>query len=405
MTEPSFQPVPGRVAGSTGGSASDPASIGGVGNAPSGKAEPGAGLTGRRLHNSVPRQDWRLTAAADEPLLFRVLEAAYDLGRWRVWHRAKRGTSNLSWFVSTDAGEVVLRRSHNLKTVAGAQFECSLIDHLRRHGYPAPPIQRSRDGAICVQVGGVLHTVMHLMPGHAFDPGNTDQLAAAAQGLARYHAIVSKLTPAEQDRSSGLAALGHMGQEHLFAAIDVVSPLLDVNAGAEVQEEARYLAGRMEQLNIGLGQRQKDLTALAIHGSYGQSALLFDGGLLTGVLDFDRSAHDLLTLDLAYAVRSFCRQDPVGGPGDDIDKDLCRTFLRHYRSHTPLADTDLAALPEVFQAHRLIRIAKKCNNLLIKQVIAPRQPKDAHSFARLLKREGALVRWLTENPITLAEDA
>jgi hypothetical protein len=195
MTEPSFQPVPGCDAGSTGGPASCPASIGGVRNAPSGRAEPDAGLTSQRLHNSVARQDWRLSAAADEPLLFRVLEDAYDLGHWRAWHRVKRGTSNLSWFVSTDAGDVVLRRSHNLKTVAGAP-----------------------------------------------------------------------------------------------------------------------------------------------------------------------------------AVRSFCRQDPVDGPGDNIDKDLCRTFLRHYRSHTPPADTDLAALPEVFQAHRLI-IAKKCNNLLASRRSHPGSPR------------------------------
>jgi Ser/Thr protein kinase RdoA (MazF antagonist) len=114
--------------------------------------------------------------------------------------------------------------------------------------------------------------------------------------------------------------------------------------------------------------------------------------------------HDLLALDLVYALRSFCRQDPVGGPGDDIDKDRCRTFLRHYRCQSPLADADLAALPEVFQAQRLIVVAKKCNNLLIKQAMSPRLPKDALGFALLLRRECARVRRLTDNPITVTED-
>jgi len=403
VTEPDFHPISGFLAGSTRGPALDPEPPGSVLSAFSGLAEPDAG---QRLHSAVARLGGRLSAAADEQVLFRRLEDAYDLGRWRAWQRAKKGTSNLSWFVSTDAGEVVLRRSHNLKTMAGAEFECALIGYLSRRGYPAPPVQRCRDGAACVRIEGVLHMVMHRMPGRAFDPGNPSQLAAAARGLARYHAIVAELPAADRrDRSPGLATLGQPGQEQLYAAVDVVAPLLNVAAAADVREAARYLAGRMEQLNAGLGQRQKELATLLIHGSYGQSALLFDGSRLTAVLDFDRTAQELPALDLAYALRSFCRQDPVGVPGDDIDRNRCRTFLRHYRSQTPLADADLAVLPEAFQAQRLIVVAKKCRNLLTKHAIIPRQSKDALGFALLLQRECARVRWLTGNPLTVTEDA
>lgn len=155
----------------------------------------------------------------------------------------------------------------------------------------------------------------------------------------------------------------------------------------------------MARLNVGLGKRQEELTSLVIHGSYGQSAVLVDGGRLTAVLDFDRSAQDLLGLDVAYAVRSF------GRSGVGIDRDRCRAFLHYYRSQAPLAEADLAAMPELFQAHRLIVIAKKCGNLLTKQAIVPRQPKDAAKFALLLERECARVRWLTDNPFPMTEDA
>jgi Ser/Thr protein kinase RdoA (MazF antagonist) len=399
VTEPSIQPDPTDL--TVGVTGSRTRVLSGVTN-PS--TEPAEHVL---LQSSMDRQGGRLPATTvDEAVLFPLLQNAYSFGRWHSWRRTDKGSSNISWFVQTDAGAMVVRRSHNLKTVAGARFEFALIEHLRGHGYPAPPIQRTRDGAIYFQVQGVLHMVMGLLPGSAYDPGDPAQLELAARGLGRYHSIVSELTPAgELNRSSGLASLGQPGQENLYAAVNVVVPLLPPDAAAALTEDARYLGERMEQLNVGLGQRQKELRSLVIHGSYGQSAVLVDGHQLSGVLDFDRSAHDLLALDLAYALRSFCREFPIGPSGSSFNIDLGRAFLRHYRSHAPLPDLDLAALPEVFQAQRLIVVAKKCQNLLTKQAIVPRQSKEALSFSLLLKRECARVRWITHNPFPVKEDA
>jgi Ser/Thr protein kinase RdoA (MazF antagonist) len=380
-------------------------SVGSVLAAVSDVTEPVAAPTPQLLLRSpVHRQGGRLPCAAvDEGHLFAVLEAAYDLGRWHTWRRTDKGSSNTSWFVRTDAGDVVLRRSHNLKTVAAAEFECALIDHLRGHGYPAPPVHRTRDGAILVQVDGVLHMVMRLMPGVGYD--DPAHLAEVAKGLGRYHAIVSELTSSGERRSVALASLGRLGQENLNSAVEIATALLPGDAGAVLREDARFIADRMEQLNVELGERQKDLTSLVIHASYGRSAVLLGEGRLTGVLDFDRAAQDLLGLDLAYALKAFCRGGPVRRTGVGIDPDMCRIFLQHYRSQAPLAEADLAAMPEVFQAQRLIKIAKKCDNLLAKQATIPQQPKDAVKFALVLERECARMRWLSDNPFTLTENA
>jgi Ser/Thr protein kinase RdoA (MazF antagonist) len=386
--------------------ASTTGSAGGVLPAISDVAEPAVVPTPRLLlHSSVPRQGGRLpSTGVDEGPLFSALEDAYDLGRWHEWRRTEKGSSNTSWFVRTDAGDVVLRRSHNLKTVAGAEFECALIDHLRGYGYPAPPVHRTRDGAILVQVDGVLHMVMHLMPGRGYD--DPEHLAEVARGLGRYHAIVSELPIlGEREHSSALASLGRLGQENLYSAVEVAAPLLPPDAGAALREDARFIADRMEQLNVELGKRQEDLTSVVIHGSYGRSAVLLSEGRLTGVLDFDRAEQDLLGLDLAYALKAFCRGGPVRSSGVGIDPEMCRAFVHHYRSQAPLAKADLAAMPDVFQAQRLIKIAKKCDNLLAKQATIPQQPKDAVKFAMVLERECARVRWLTDHPFTLTEDA
>jgi Ser/Thr protein kinase RdoA (MazF antagonist) len=133
--------------------------------------------------------------------------------------------------------------------------------------------------------------------------------------------------------------------------------------------------------------------------------VLLSEGRLTAVLDFDRAEQDLLGLDLAYALKAFCRGGPLRSSGVGIDPDKCRVFVDHYRSQAPLAEADLAAMPDVFQAQRLVKIAKKCDNLLAKQAIIPQQPKDAVKFALVLERECARVRWLSDNPFTLTEKA
>ncbi len=390
MTQPDPGPVPGSADGALA------------------VLPPAAGPVDHRLlPRSVYRQGGRLPSAAiDEDGLVAVLEEAYDLGRWRSWRRTEKGSSNTSWFVGTDAGDVVLRRSHNLKTVAGAEFECALIDHLRGHGYPAPPVVRTRDGAILVQVDGVLHMVMRLMPGQGYDPDDPAHLAAVGSGLGRYHALVAELaTPAERAGSSALASLGQVGRENLSAAVEVVAPLLPADAAADLRADARYLADRMERLGAGLGERQDALTALVVHGSYGQSAVLLSEGRLTAVLDFDRAAHDLLGLDLAYALKAFCRPGELRRSEIGLDPDRCRAFLQHYRGQAPLAGADLAAMPEVFEAQRLVKVVKKCDNLLTKQAMVPQQDKDAVKFSLILARECARVRWLTDNPFTLTEYA
>jgi homoserine kinase type II len=343
--------------------------------------------------------------AVDEEVTLRALQEWYPLGRWRAWQRAERGKSNSTWFVETDAGGVVLRRSHELKTVAGAEFECGLIDHLLAAGYPAPPVVRTRDGDQAVELDGVVHMVMRRLPGRAYDGADAADLRVVARGLGRYHAIVAALAADDAARSpSALRALGSLGRQRLRWALDVVAPLLAPDRAAAARRDARHLAHEMAVLERGLGPHHHELTWSLTHGSYGPSAVLLTGDRLTGVLDFDRAAHDLLTLDLAYSLRAFCRLRPARDT-QGLDPRLCEEFLRSYRREAPLAQPDLRALPSVLRAQRLIKVVRKCDNLLTKHSLAPQRAKDAAKFAVMLERERARLRWLDEHPLHFAEDA
>lgn len=356
------------------------------------------------LTGSVHRQGGRgPRVGVDEPAMIAAVERAHALGTWRSWRRTDRGASNVSWFVETDAGSVVLRRSHPLKTAAGAQFECALIDVLRAHGFPAPDVQRTRDGSVLVEVEGVVHMVMRRLPGAGYDGGSPRHLAAAARGLARYHAICAEFAaPTAANPSFALARLGRDGPEVLSAAVETVAPLLEPDARTAARDSARYLAEEMARLTQQLGRCQHELTTVVVHGSYGPTALLLTDDRLTGVVDFDRAEIDLLGLDLAYALDAFCRRGPVRRTGIGLDPGLAREFLAHYRSQTPIADADLRAVPALLRAQRLGKVLKKCDNVLTRQAMAPQQ-QDVTRFPRVLERECARVRWLTDNLATLME--
>jgi Ser/Thr protein kinase RdoA (MazF antagonist) len=358
------------------------------------------------LTGSVHRDRGRVRPPEfDEARVLAAVEPAYLLGRWHSWRRAELGASNVSWFVETDAGDVVLRRSHPLKTTAGARFECALIDVLCASGFPAPEVQRTRDGEVLVELDGVVHMVMRRLPGTAYDKESPAHLAAAARGLARYHRIVSRIPPLADARGSfELSRLGASGQETLAAAVEVVAAELAADARAALRADARYLAEEMARTHEQLAGRRDELATGIAHGSYGQTALLLTGDELSGVLDYDRAAHDLLGLDLAYALDAFCRPGPVRREGVGLDPGRAGSFLTHYRAQTPLTDRDLRAVPALLRAQRLGKVVKKCQNALTVHAATTRDhPVDVVRFARALDRERARIRWLSDDVPTLME--
>lgn len=351
------------------------------------------------LRRSVLRDGGRAPRQAfDEVSLLRRLEKEYDLGDWVSWRPTVTGASNDSWFVETERGEVVVRRSHDLKTLQGALFEQALIEHLVACGYPAPLVLPTRVGTGSVVHDGLVHMVMRRLPGAVYDHGSAAHLAEAARGLGRLHSLVAGL-PTDQGpaESSTLTVLGPAARRRLTTAFEVVEPLLTDERRVEARRDVDRLVGDMAFVHGRLDAMLPGLTYLITHGSYGPTSVLFTDEHLTGVLDFDRAAHDLLCLDLAYATWRFCSPSLLRRKEPGVDPQLVATFLGHYCTRAPVTAADLEALPESLLARRLVRVTKKAENLLHKHALAPRDADQADAFARMLSGEATRSRWLTEH--------
>jgi len=355
------------------------------------------------LRRSTQRVAGRVTKPEyEESAVLSALESHYDFGRWLSARRAEKGFSNDSWFVQTEAGDVVLRRSSPLKTHQSARFECALIDHLVGSGYPAPAVLRTRDGEAIVEMDDLEHMATRMLPGTEYERDDSAHLAVAARALSRYHHLVAGLPTDMSVRESSTLLDAHAaGPQRVADAMTVMAPMMDDAARARAETDAASLTAQMELVWQQLDSVLDDLTYLIVHGSFNTTSLLLVDDTLSGVIDFDRARHDILGVDLAYAIEHFCRWKDEHGE-KHIDLNLYVEFLEHYRATSPATDSDIESLPIIMRAQRLGKVSKRAGSILTKHAVEPRQPKNAAGFAKMLDKEASRLRWLDEHLPDLA---
>ena len=319
---------------------------------------------------------------------------AWDLGRWEEWHRTPRGSTNTSYFVTTDRGRFVVRVSNPRKTEDGLTREVALLEHLRAGGYPAPAVVTSRAGGGWARVGGALCLVTERIAGSFPDPADPGQLTEMARVLARFHREGRHLPePARPTLGSELDLLGE-GPALLARVGEIIAGLVGPEGRQRFSRARSVLEPGFAEV-VSLGDGSGSLPHMVTHGSLGVSAVLFEGPRLTGVLDYERAAHELRALDLAYALRALTRR-PKEEPGA-FDLPRLGAFLAAYQEVEPLVAGEAERLPQVLRAQRLLKVAGKTANLLGKHVLVSQQEKDAFKLIEIFEFEVPRLRWLEEH--------
>jgi homoserine kinase type II len=85
-----------------------------------------------------------------------------------------------------------------------------------------------------------------------------------------------------------------------------------------------------------------------IHGDLFRDNVLFEGGEVSGLLDWYNAGHDLLLLDLAITLNDWCHQDD-----GSLDLARSRALLRGYGRERPLAKREAEMLPAMLRAGAL----------------------------------------------------
>ena len=326
-----------------------------------------------------------------------TLSRAYGTGGWTECRRTPKGSSNICFFVTSPSGRYVLRLSNSRKDLESLRFEIRLIEFLRARGYPAPELMGGSAGLGYVVQDGTFCLLTRFIEGDPYDPTNLRHLLEAGRGLGLYHRLVKDFPgPCYERRIAGLEELGPLGVHRLDELDSFSTEFLSPSDRLILRDAVLQVKGQFSAVARELAAIYPRMDRRVIQGSFGRSALIYEGDRLKGVVDYDRATLEVRGMDLAYTVKAFCR----GHAGEDesfrigFDLDRCRELMGAYREEESLSEVEIPALPLLFRAQRLRKVLNKCENFLAKNLEVRQEEKDVRKLATVVEREAARLSWL-----------
>ena len=291
----------------------------------------------------------------------RAFLADYPLGAFASLHPIAEGVENTNYRLETEGARHVLTLFEARTDAASLPFCLGLTDHLARRGFPAPRPVPNTDGDWVGTLNGRPAAVIEWLPGAWLrDPFGAEVEAAGAM-LARLH-LEARDFPVKRVNPVGPS---------------VWRALADRSETAARGEDREILDG-VEATLARLGDPwAEDLPRGPIHADYFPDNILFDGGEVSGVIDFYFGCTDLLAYDLAIALSAW----GFDGSGVAIPGAV-DAFRRGYEAVRPLTRTEAAALPRLGEAAAIRFTLTRLHDRIFHDPTKLVTPKDPGAFFR-----------------------
>lgn len=294
--------------------------------------------------------------------------AAYDVGTLVMAKGIAEGVSNSNYLVETTRGRFVLTLYERRIDEADLPWFLALMGHLAGRGLPVPRPLADAQGRTLSRLRGRPAALVEFLAGVSLTQPQAAHCRAVGEALARLHLA---------GRDFGPPRPNHLGPAAARAIANDLGDRLD-----------RLEPGLRDRIRRTLDQVERDwpgrLPTGVIHGDLFPDNVLFQGGQVSGLIDFYFAATDLLAYDLAVA-RTAWSFTPDGRhflPHHDA------ALLEGYAQVRPLAPDERAALPLLAQAACLRFLLTRAQDWFDP---APGfvQRKDPLAFARRLRHHAA----------------
>jgi len=251
----------------------------------------------------------------------RALCAAFGLPAPRKIEGIAGGSVNSNFALHTAAGKVFCRL-YEEQDLAGAQREAALLGRLSAAGVPTPaPLPRASGGFVLV----VRRKPAALFP---WRDGNIRCQASVTPADARL--VGEALARVHEAGRGEVAPVSRFGLTELLARLGRI----------EHSGDARFVPF-VPRLRASLqavhDSRDPSLPSGLVHGDLFRDNVLWDGPVLTALLDFESACLGTYAYDLMVTVLSWCF-------GDDLDPGLASAMRAGYESVRPLTDGERAGL-------------------------------------------------------------
>jgi homoserine kinase type II len=252
----------------------------------------------------------------------RAIGAAYDLDVVAV-QALTAGSVNSNFRLEVASGERFFLRVYEEQALSGAASELRMIRELSALGVPTPAPRERRAGGYVSEHAGKPVGIHPWVDGDSLCLARvTPEIAAALGGaLARVHACTRALTGFPD---------GRFGLPALFARLDVVD-----RTDSRFASHTRAIRERLAHYAESAGTT---LPTGVIHGDLFRDNVLWRGGELVALLDFESASAGVFVYDIMVCVHAWCY-------GDAFDLGLIRALLSGYEKVRPLSADELGALP------------------------------------------------------------
>jgi homoserine kinase type II len=256
------------------------------------------------------------------------LAAEFALGALRRVEAIHAGTINSNFAVDTERGAWFVRVNEG-KAEADVAWEAQLVAALAAGGVVTPPPLAARDGRPYARLRGTDKwvSVFPWRPGRHLGPDEVTPALAGEFGaaLAQLHAIGLDLPAAWRRRSI-------YDHDHLVARYAAFAGSADPELARAIavlgEELAAVAAAAPVRARAGHG---------IIHGDLFRDNVLWDGGRVVAILDFEQASGGSFAYDLAVCINDWCWTGAVR-------LDLAAALLAGYERVRPLTSGDREAL-------------------------------------------------------------
>ena len=278
------------------------------------------------------------------------------------------GIENTNFLLETEEGRYVLTLFEQRTPGEDLPFFRDLMAHLATGGLPCPlPVSSAGSGKAPVELAGKPALVVSFLPGAQNTNPTEEQAGAVGEMLARLHLAAGNFDRS-RGNSMGPAAWREMADKIASGARDVAPDLLDLFAAELDFLEAHWPRALPPELPVGI-----------IHGDFFPDNLLWEGGAISGVIDFYFACKEALAYDLAVTLNSWCF-----GTAGEFDESRAGAIVAGYEAVRPLTSAEKAAMPWFLRGAALRILLSRTHDQLFDVEDALVTPKDPAEYLRIL---------------------
>ncbi|MGV6819923.1 MAG: homoserine kinase [Parvularcula sp.] len=251
------------------------------------------------------------------------------------------GVENTNYRVETDGRVFILTLYEKRVSEADLPYFLGLMDHAVTHGVPTAAPIRDQRGELLNSLCGRLAALIEFVSGTSSTTPTKKMAHAAGAALGRLHAATMDY-PHHRPNS-----LGPSGWQEMIVAL-----------GPRLNEITADLFDEVSQGIEALVQNwPTDLPTGTIHADLFPDNVLFEGDIVSAIIDFYFSCTDFYAYDLAITMNAWT----IEGTTDPAN---ARAIYAGYGTHRPLSTAEIAALPTLLMGAALRFLLTRAHDFL-----------------------------------------